>query len=654
MEYYGEVKPVSKVSGQVIPPAKPSGSVQMGVPGPAGKSAYQQAVEAGYDGTEAEFAAKLAEELPSTLPNPKALNIDGQSYDGSAALTVYTGAGKSVKAYGVKGDGVTNDTANFQRALASERVVYVPGGTYLLSGELVIGDNCCLELSQDTVLQFTQTSGNCITLGMSSSLKGNHATVKVPYAFSGKVVNAYSHDTTTAESLAVQPWSKWDPQWKSGRYVTDLNICKADSRGFHYSVDGTCNGTAVYISADGSSSSSYLTFMWGVHFSGLRIAGAFSYGIRAVNLNDGWLHEMRIEDTFIDACEIGVSLEDCKNTYISAIIQPRRAYTMDEVYVPYAKHGIKLIRSQNTDLSGSRVWDWDEEKTLWTDGGEYQHLAMIGDCSGTIINDFRYHGSGDTRSRIHTDTLPNLETLTILQEPIDRWFKTVNGVPYFYNGNTEEKLVSQTEMDAHFKTDVAKNFTDALPTAIGSDGKVYNGVGYKKNCRTDNTGAEIASAYYVLTGFIPCKKGDVIYADGMTFAVGDDYCQVRFYDANFNHVMYGEGNAAYALINRGLLLKNGNTYVASYEGTDSSFKLTLSGNAVHNTTAYARFVIYKSGWGEYPMISVNEEIKYTMEGFLADGVQVKGDALVLTSPGGKAYSLSVNDSGVLTATEITV
>lgn len=56
-----------------------------------GKSAYQYAVEGGYTGTETEFAAKLAQEMPTTLPNPNALTFTGAatgSYDGSEPVTV--------------------------------------------------------------------------------------------------------------------------------------------------------------------------------------------------------------------------------------------------------------------------------------------------------------------------------------------------------------------------------------------------------------------------------------------------------------------------------------------------------------------------------------------------------------------------------------
>ena len=64
---------------------------ETGPAGADGKSAYQYAVEGGYTGTETEFAAKLAEEMPKTLPNPNALTFTGAvtgSYDGSAAKTV--------------------------------------------------------------------------------------------------------------------------------------------------------------------------------------------------------------------------------------------------------------------------------------------------------------------------------------------------------------------------------------------------------------------------------------------------------------------------------------------------------------------------------------------------------------------------------------
>lgn len=592
--------------------------VKDGKDGAPGKSAYRYALDGGYTGTEEEFAEKLA---------------NGYS-------------GVTVADYGAKGDGATDDTTAFQTALNKNRVVFVPGGTYKLSGELVIGDNCCLELSQDTVLEFTQTSGNCIVLGMSSNLKGNHATVKVPYEFDGHVLHAYSNDRTDAEQNAVPPWRKWDPQWKTGRYVTDINICKADHRGFHYLVNlGECKGTAVYISADNTIGLS--TFMWGVHYSGLRIAGAFAYGIHAKNIDNGWLHEMRM-DAFIDACETGVCLEDCQNTYISAIIQPRRGYTEDEVYFPYAKHGIKLVRSKNTDLSGSRVWDWtnpddpntavNEKTTLYELGNEYQHIAMYGNCSGTILNDYRYHDHGDTRKNIYTDFAYNLDTLTILQEPITRWFKPKDGFPYFDDGLTEQRLISEGELKEYFKTDLVKNFTDVLPASTDANGAVISNTGYKSQY-IHYSGDIIDSAYYVTTGFIPMTIGQTLYAKDMSYSEYDGSCRINLYNASKTLI---RSIAAVDFL-------TGSKYYAAGETTDGSFSITVNKDA---ETAFVRFSIFKRCLGENPMVSIDEEIRYSVEGFLADGIKVKGQNAILYSPSGKAYGLAVDDNGNVVAKEI--
>lgn len=61
---------------------------ERGERGETGKTAYEYAKDGGYAGTEAEFAAKLAEEMPDKLPNPNALTVDGKTYDGSEKVEV--------------------------------------------------------------------------------------------------------------------------------------------------------------------------------------------------------------------------------------------------------------------------------------------------------------------------------------------------------------------------------------------------------------------------------------------------------------------------------------------------------------------------------------------------------------------------------------
>ena len=559
----------------------------------------------------------------------------------------------TVQDYGAKGDGSTDDTAAFQTALAENRVVLVPGGTYVISGTLVIRENCCLELSQDTVLNFTQTDKNCIEMKRLANLKGNHATIFVPYTFSKNVIHASTDvDSAGGNNSNVPPFTRWDPQWKMSRYVTDINICKPDSRGFLYSLNGDCHGTAVYIKCGKDDPTN---FMWGVNASGLRIAGGFTYGIRIQNIGEtaaSWNHDMRIE-AVIDACETGVSIENCHMLHLAAAIQPRRAYSLSEVYSPYAKYGIKLVDSHNVDLTQSYVWDWHIASTA---SPEYTHIAMYGNCYGMVLNEPRYYESSiDVRDSIYTDTPSNLEKMTILQEPITRWFKTIEGKPYYYNGVENVPLMGRSEIQEYFVTDRVANFTDVLATAKDTDGAIYNGIGYKKGARVVLSSGEVLSdantSAYVATGFIPVKAGDVIHISGAHFDSEAGWTGIVYFDANLNRIW----SAASAV-----MMVGGSSYTGDYyqkgERTAEGVKITTSTNlAEKGTTSYVRFTFAAGDFGDNAAISINNEIKWKQAGFLTDGIKVKGENilgnLVLASPGGKKFVLTVSDSGTLSATE---
>ncbi len=559
---------------------------------------------------------------------------------------------KTPKMYGAKGDGVTDDTAAFQTALAENRVVFVPGGTYKLSGELLIRGNCEIELCQDTVLDFSQTSGNCVSMEMSASIRGHHGLLKVPYTFAGNVINvttALNQDVT-----AIDPWYRWDPQWKAGRYITDLNITKHDSKGFCYANQpGDCKGTAIYISADrNGTSANRSTFIWGLDFSGIRIAGAFSYGVRAVNYNEAWNHEMRIS-AFISNAEIGVSLEDCHNAYISAAIQPRYSENTSGAKTGvYAKHGIQLIRSTNADLSGSRVWDWNDNSTKWQNGNQWQHIGMYGDCHGAILNCFHYYdeASIDVRKQIYTDMPSNLEKLTILQEPFTRWFKPKNGEPYFYDGEAEKRIALKADLDNYFDTDSVKGYTDALSIATDQNGAIFNGIGYKLKWYINSSGVESATEQaYASTGFIPAVPGDVLYLKGLHFDTG-----LKYSDNGVKILYYNENKAFLLMQGCSNVMGSGGAQYNSGERTEDGMTITTKANlANEGNVRYVRFVFSTYDIGDNPIISVNDEIKYTQAGFLADSIKVKGETVVLTSPGGKSYLLSVDDNGTISATPAT-
>ena len=604
---------------------------EKGDTGAAGKSAYQAAKEGGYTGTEEQFANKLAE-TPYKI---------------------------SVKEYGAKGDGSTNDTIAFKNALNNNRVVYVPGGDYILNDTLIIGENCELELAQDAVLNFTQTSRNAITLLRSATLRGNHATIFVPYTFSGNVINADTNDDDaalgdfgelTADDLktakananadAVPPFTKWDPQWKMSRYVTDINICKKNASGFCYSNSGDCYGTAVNLHCDASARPSYKwTYMWGVSMSGIRIAGGFNYGIHAHNTGDhmsSWNHDMRIE-AVMDGCKIGVMIDNCYYSRFAVTIQARAAYD-GTTYKPYAEHGIKIVNSQGIDLSSSRVWDWENGDTsLWTDGGEYQHIALIGNCQGLILDDYLCHKVSDIRDHIYTNQSSNFDTMTILQEPGNKWFKLKDGEPYFNNGLKDNKLALRSDFDAYFNVDIVKAFDDALAKAKDDEGNLFGDKGYRTDVRLNSGGSVVGSdGYNGCTGFIPCKYGDTIYVAGIDLIAS---AHSQDYDSNGDGTPDGDGMVKYIYLDENYsVIKycnhpnvKDNWYFGKYFATDGGFKLEIPVVSDLSRVAYIRFgfnVAY--GLGTNPMVSVNKPISYTTAGFLADGIKVDDDNIEST------------------------
>ena len=117
-----------------------------GQPGADGKSAYQYAVDGGYTGSEAEFAAKLAAEMPTTLPNPNALTFTGAvtgSYDGSAPLTVEIPSGGG-------GGGITGfrrvvDTTLTEAAEIVNLTTDINGNTFSLSECYLFIEAACTE-----------------------------------------------------------------------------------------------------------------------------------------------------------------------------------------------------------------------------------------------------------------------------------------------------------------------------------------------------------------------------------------------------------------------------------------------------------------------------------------------------------------------------
>ena len=581
-----------------------------------------------WDGEQSVDFTETINEMIDAKSKNGTIKINGQTWNGeqsadftdtiNSMIDAKGNDSGSVKGYGAVGDGSTDDTKAFTDSLSANRVVKVPGGTYKLSGTLVIRENCCLELSQDTVLKFTKTSGNCIEMRSSAVLRGNHATIIVPYALTG---NAISMDTTQdgTDHNSIPPrLAAGSHMSKRQRFIYDINILKPDSSGICKSTDGKCNGTAIYMSAEGTAS---FRWMWVITMSGIRIAGGFSYGIRAVNYDkagdyadNAWNHDMRIEAA-IENCEIGVALENCNGARLDVTIQPHAT----ESGVKYAKHGVYLNDARFIDMIGSRVWDWNEKGTLWTSGGQYQHIAMIGNCRGLLLDDFLFHESStDIRNLIYTDTPANFDTMRVLQES---------------GGNS-----------VSVQQDYIKRFTDVLTTATDGNGNVFEGKGYvKSGYNIQSDGSMVANGYYGCTGFIRVKPGDTVYVHGIVLGAGDGSSNFSLYDSSFAKVAnINSANAQF---------QAGNNYYYHYTALDNGFKVVVAPNNDPAGATYLRFSYLTNMVKDTPMVAINEEIQYTQANFLSDDIKINGENIIGGASSGFGY---VENKLLFPETELTL
>lgn len=88
----------------------------------------------------------------------------------------------------------------------------------------------------------------------------------------------------------------------------------------------------------------------------------------------------------------------------------------------------------------------------------------------------------------------------------------------------------------------APSYTNLLPSAIDTDGSIYNNIGWKEGYRiTSSGGFEEYSGSY-LTGFIPVKLGDTVYLKNVQLQYGVNTGltsanqRIAFYDANKVHL----------------------------------------------------------------------------------------------------------------------
>jgi hypothetical protein len=121
-------------------------------------------------------------------------------------LNIASGANQSVLAFGAVGDGVTDDTAAFNAALASGCLVTVPGGTFLIAGQLTApsGAGIIGECRLNTILRFTSNVAGALITAQGENM---FSTFRITYGgtnFTTNTVFSITGSTTLIENMLMQ------------------------------------------------------------------------------------------------------------------------------------------------------------------------------------------------------------------------------------------------------------------------------------------------------------------------------------------------------------------------------------------------------------------------------------------------------------------
>lgn len=207
-----------------------------------------------------------------------------------------------------------------------------------------------------------------------------------------------------------------------------------------------------------------------------------------------------------------------------------------------------------------------------------------------------------------------------------------------------------------------KAYTNLVPTAIDTDGTIYQGTGYIEGYRSNSSGTISAQAKTVTTGFIPCKSTDVIRMAGVSWTLPSGYHYLSFYDSNFTllgstSIFPGTNSSTgYQHMARGnVALKGSSSVLPTIKNGVTTFDhYSFSSDA--SKVAYVRVNGY--GSGANMKVTINEEIVgYSGTADLSifptmilDGIPIKKlelNGLLIWKAAINQISLSINSDGTI-------
>lgn len=170
-----------------------------------------------------------------------------------------------------------------------------------------------------------------------------------------------------------------------------------------------------------------------------------------------------------------------------------------------------------------------------------------------------------------------------------------------YNASTGEILIKRV-YDNIVVTGAGLNYQNQIPISTDTDGSIYNGIGYKSGYYISSSGGALSSrsSSYV-TGFIPCKVGDIVRLQNVNFDSDSD-------DKSYHRVAFYDSSKTYIGLFNGQSVAVPDSSVQNSEGIWTRFgiKATMGGTD-YSSVAYFRLCC--SGISSNSIITINETIE---------------------------------------------
>lgn len=503
----------------------------------------------------------------------------------------------NVKDYGAQGDGTTDDTAAIQTALNKGGTIYFPPGRYKTTAKLSALVPALLLFANPYPTSGNSDNGTGIETG---------ARIESYSTAGGMLVG----DSVQVDGLALRAMTGFAGVLLEHDATQGTKSYPTTARFEDIRLDNGSNSACPTAMFAIKSNGNYGLVLDNISFGNKYKRQYCTYGLKIDVDTTNWANSFHLRDINFDIkASYPLYIENtggsgnCKNFTFENIVIQAEKFAADETIITGHVNCATLKNIHEISVIGCKVWDVNSS-TITGDVVTQSSCTKI-----SVVGSDGYWSALNTLAQYKT-------AMATAVSASDTQYPTCNAVKKYVAANTPTITDAQVAagvaawMDAHSTptTVTSKNLYNPNDSDV-VDGYIQSGGG-------------IGGSTTVWTsGFIPAKGGDVVYLSNNGTAKNMYF--IGLYDSSKTFISRVTANAA---------------------------SVTLDSNS---NIAYIRVSVKNSAGAKTDPMMIclnNSDLSYEAYGTHTEGGL--GQYLVLSSPNGTKYTISVSDAGVLSASPV--